>query len=325
MTDLEFWITPIGKSLGKGVIQTAQLFEKFGPVLPEKVEKVGFTTVYRHVEPDTLTGLASSAVSNESLSWLRDNCDALVFVSSSDSSVTPGAGNFVHSQLGLSASCQVLSVNDACTGFQRALDIASSLVSSGLATNILVLTADVYSHFFDDANIAVSTLFSDGAASVLVSKTRPQIDTALAPKLLRAVSRKRITRTDLAEILRIQITANEDDPKNGLVMQGGSVYSFVMTHAAEVITAIRGPVEETRQHWVLHQGSRLVVDSVSSLLGENGSDLFRAAHYGNVVGSSLPFQFFDIWDDVHESDSLCLLSFGVGMSIAGATYEVMGL
>lgn len=325
MSGLEVWITPIGKSLGANSIETAKLFEKFGPVLPDKVAKVGFTTVYRHVVPNTLTGLASSAVPSESLSWLRDNCDAMVFVSSSDSSVTPGAGNFVHRELGLSANCQVINVNDACTGFQRALDIASSLVSSELAHNILVLTADVYSHFFDDANIAVSTLFSDGAASVLVSKSRPQIDSALAPKLLTAVSRKRITRTDLAEILRIQIKSKEDDPKTGLVMQGGSVYSFVMTHAEEVITAIRRPAEETHQHWVLHQGSRLVVDSVSSLIGEHDLDLFRAAHYGNVVGSSLPFQFFDIWDDTQDGHSLCLLSFGVGMSIAGATYEVKSL
>ena len=325
MTDSEFWITPIGKSLGADSILTAQLFEKFGPVLPEKVEKVGFTTVYRHVQPNTLTRLASSAVPNEGLSWLRDNCDALVFVSSSDSSVTPGAGNFVHRQIGLTANCQVMNVNDACTGFQRALDIASSLVSSELADNILVLTADVYSHFFDEANIAVSTLFSDGAASVLVSKSRPQMDSVLAPKLFRAVSRKRITRTDLAEILQIEITSNEDAPRNGLVMQGGSVYSFVMTHAEEVIKTIRRPVEETHQHWVLHQGSRLVVDAVSSLLGEDSPDLFRAAHYGNVVGSSLPFQFFDIWDDVQKGDSLCLLSFGVGMSIAGATYEMLSL
>lgn len=325
----EFVLTPIGRALGGTRVDVSDLFERHGPVRPGLAEKTGFRWVHRMVEASGLAALAVSAVPESARDFLQANCNQLVVVSSSAQDVTPGVGSEIHQLLKLPPSCSVININDACTGFQTGLQIARTLLADDAVANILLVTVDGYSRFFSDSDLTVSPLFSDGSAAVLVSRSLPSsaISEYIPSKL---VVKARITETvgDLRDLLTI---SSEDQIRDGthpvLRMRGGEVFSFVAGRMPRLMAQLQtqvGGTEWDRVSWFVHQGSRLVVNHVGSLLDQPEDFLFRARDYGNVVSSSIPFQLQENWEYVRQSDLIGFVTFGVGMAISVSIFEVRG-
>lgn len=323
----EFVLTPIGCALGDQRIDVAELLERYGPVRPGLAEKTGFRWVHRMAEAHNLAGFAVSAVPESARAFIQANCDQLVVVSSSAQDVAPGIGSEIHQLLNLPASCAVININDACTGFQTGLQISRSLLSDDTIKNVLLITVDGYSRFFPDSDLTVSPLFSDGAAAVLVSRSLPDSRiTNYPPTTLLVKARVTETVGDLRELLTI---SSEDrlgvrTPPT-LTMRGGEVFSFVAGRLPRLLANLKTQMDETewdQVSWFVHQGSRLVVNHVGSSLGQPEDTLFRAKNYGNVVSSSIPFQLQDNWEHVTHSNFIGLVTFGVGMAISVSVLEV---
>jgi 3-oxoacyl-[acyl-carrier-protein] synthase-3 len=71
--------------------------------------------------------------------------------------------------------------------------------------------------------------------------------------------------------------------------------------------------------FLLHQGSRYIVDAVAKRLGFPEKCGFHAAEYGNTVSSSLPIM---LERNVTTEDRVLVLSgFGVGLSCASTVLK----
>lgn len=317
----KFFLTPIGRSLGHKTVQVAELLKRYGPARPGLVERTGFSQVHHLADEVSLAKFAVSAVSETARVFLRAKCDLLIAVSSSSEKITPGVGSEIHELLGLPDSCSVINVNDACTGFSNGLRVASLFLRDDAVKTILLVTVDAYSRFFPLGDLSVSPLFSDGTAAFLVSRSSPRsLLSVFAPTPLSLRASVIETAGSLRELLSI-------DSKLGsmtavaprLNMRGGEVFSFVAGRLPRLVANIKaqmGDEEFERVSWFVHQGSRLVVNHVSSVLGQQEDSLFRAKDYGNVVSSSIPFQLQDNWDELRKSELIGLVSFGVGMSLS---------
>ena len=318
------WLTPLGTALGSQPVEPSKLWSKFGPVNPDIPAKVGFKHLFKIAGDEDIVSLASRSVPEFSRGFIRAKCDLLLAVSSSFDNVTPGLASSLHDTLKLSRECSVLSLNDACTGFVKSLNIAVSMVASGLAKHVLVVLADTYSAFYSEEEIAVSTLFSDGASSFLVSKSRPVGFPEAAPIKFEAVSKSSATAGHLRSILEISREAGSTAEVSSLKMSGGAVYGFVVAQASTVVSNLVERAclkEEEKIRWYVHQGSALVVEAVSKTLGRDPGNLFRAKEYGNVVSSSIPFSLFEDWRDIEKGSMVGFLAFGVGMAVEGAIYK----
>jgi 3-oxoacyl-[acyl-carrier-protein] synthase-3 len=75
-----------------------------------------------------------------------------------------------HSRLLVRENCATLDVGGACLGLLNALAVAQSLICSGLAKTILVVTADVHSRTLTPGRVAgeFGGLFGDGASAFLL-------------------------------------------------------------------------------------------------------------------------------------------------------------
>ena len=82
----------------------------------------------------------------------------------------PSLCALLHSQLLMPENCGALDVGGACLGLLNALSVAQSLISSGQARNILVVTADVHSRTLRPGRVAgeFGGLFGDGASAFLL-------------------------------------------------------------------------------------------------------------------------------------------------------------
>lgn len=313
------WIYPLGHALGSEQVSAAALVEDFGPVRDDFLDKTGFETLYRSSADETGLSLAERAISSSPVWWTAD-VDALIYVTSTGDLVAPGNSHLLQDHLAMRADSLLLDLNDACTGFVRAIHLADTLVGSGAAGAVLVVLSDTYSKLYDPSQLKVSPLFSDGASAVIVSGSA----LASAPPDAHVRRWSVLSTWFLSEGGRsaeLSISRGVDSkPLGALEMNGGGVLNFVLKHldaAIADLTTEAGVAISDVDRWYVHQGSRTVVSAAERKLGVEAGSLFRSATYGNTVGSSLPFQLID--DDPAErgASTIGMLAFGVGLTMAG--------
>src|SRR5215467_9075977 len=84
----------------------------------------------------------------------------------------PSLAAQLHSRLLARENCGALDVGGACLGLLNALAVAQSLIASGSAQNIVVITADVHSRTLTPGRVAgeFGGLFGDGASAFLLRR-----------------------------------------------------------------------------------------------------------------------------------------------------------
>lgn len=310
------WVYGPSSALGSEKIDVAQLLDEYGPVRPDFMDKTGFHTLFATSSDVTGLDLGAEAAAALDQSWWGDVVDGLVYVSSTSALTAPGNAHLLQARLGLGKEIFVLDINDACTGFVRALAVVDAIIEAGLARTVMLVAADAYTKLYAPSELKVSPLFSDGASAFIISASPLDAVPAGVPghewEILATTFR---SEGDHASDLCI--TRSADSESGHLTMNGGAVYTFVLRNINEVVQDLEKKTGDLRDvSWFVHQGSRTVVNAVEKVVGADAGSLFRSAGYGNVVQSSIPFQ---LKDDVDEDDSILgFLGFGVGLTIAGA-------
>ncbi|MCX7521058.1 3-oxoacyl-ACP synthase III family protein [Microbacterium sp. STN6] len=316
MTD-SVWVYPLGAVLGGQPADVAELLTEHGPVRDGFLERTGFSTIYRSRDDQSSLSLALDAAVMSGSDWWKEQVDGIVSVTSTSELIAPGNAHLIQAALGLDREIFTLDVNDACTGFVRAFMVAKTLINGGLATTVLLTLADTYTKLFESSELKVSPLFSDGASALLISS----IQLPDPPKSVEARRWEVLAHSFLSEGARageLQIRRESGRDLGHLGMNGGAVFNFVLRSINACTSRLMeqsGVDLAEVDRWYVHQGSRAVVSAVEKALGVS-DDLFRSAEYGNVVGSSLPFQ---LHADQHERSDYLLgfLAFGVGLTIGG--------
>ena len=90
--------------------------------------------------------------------------------------VFPSLAAQLHSTLAARETCSALDVGGACLGLINGLAVAQSLIISGAARTVAVITADVHSRTLAPGRVAgeFGGLFGDGASAFLLSNVPPK-------------------------------------------------------------------------------------------------------------------------------------------------------
>lgn len=312
---LNFWIYELGTSLGSNRIQTSDLLSEFGPVREGFTDRTGFINLYSAGE-DTALSLSVGILKNK-IKMIEENTKigTLIFVGSSTEYQAPGNASLLHDALKLDKNVMTVDINDACTGFLKALLLTGSIQKTNQEGATLLVISDTYRKFFEESNLKLSPLFSDGCSAFLVSTNEVKgLRGQLAGRNWEVLGKSFATDGSKAQTLRIE--RNSESPNHSLQMDGAAVFQFVLGNAENTInqaTQKIDPIQRNTIQWFVHQGSRAVVNAMELVLGAEPDSLLRAREYGNVVGSSLPFQFGDIKNE--KNQLIGMISFGVGLSM----------
>ena len=169
-------------------------------------------------------------------------------------------------------------INNACTGFVSATDIADSYIKSGKAKTVLVVSAETLSRIVDYTDRSTCILFGDGAAAAVYQATEDETVGILST----------FTAADGsgAEYLHMEALPVEDplsgdrtvDPKaRFLKMQGAPVVRFTARAVPLAIdTALkRAGVTAEEIDWVVpHQANLRILDVIARQIpSAEGEDL----------------------------------------------------
>ena len=285
----------------------------------------------RPIAPDGVTALDMGFLATEKLFKHApleiDDVDALIFCTQTPDYILPPNSTLLHGRLGLKQSVMSFDITHACSGYIYSVGIANSLVRSGAAKNVLIVTSDTYSRLIHPQDRSTRPIFGDGAAACLVT------DHSL---FLHIKDIEYGTSGDLANRfivkqggMRFPGKANSGDiiSSNGRINSPDHIYMDgfgVLSFFNKIVPASVRSILKNNQleissisKFIFHQASQLALDSIKKSLNiPTDKVVIDMANTGNLVSSSIPVILTKLKADgqIQSGDWVIISGFGVGLS-----------
>lgn len=177
---------PKRKLLNEEIIQD---YYKFGGLQGYTSEDIfkqcGILNRYITLPEETTRTLGVEAAKKLFQEWQIDKSkiDYIIFVSDALDYKGPTTACLIQNDLELSENIGAIDILHGCTGWVYGLQIASALLISKQAENVLLITGDVPTKVIHPIDIETRSIFSDGAAATLISNNVLENGLNLSPDL----------------------------------------------------------------------------------------------------------------------------------------------
>ena len=308
---MTFEIDSIKYKLGEIALSVENICQSTGKNYERLVLRSGFEFVHRTLESEHEFFTDFLARELE----IRKG-DYVILVNQSMDALIPGKVSTLFANLGDARNVGFFEISDGCTGFARALIIGNAMLESGLATRVHIVCGEKYSRFYDNNDESVSPIFSD----------------AISATTLTSVGRNTIVGSRIANFFENSEAISVNSSDEGIVkihMEGARVLNWATREIPKVVSDL---LQESNlsideiDSWYVHQGSKIVVESIMDSLGVDPVAKFTASHIGNTVSSTIPIMLKDGQSSpdqqfIPEGYAICL-AFGVGLSIVAVLLKV---
>jgi 3-oxoacyl-[acyl-carrier-protein] synthase-3 len=218
----------------------------------------------------------------------------------------PHVSAIVHGHLGLPEDCASFDISLGCSGYVYALSIVRAFMKDNAIAKGLLFTADPYSDIIDSEDKNTAMLFGDAATVTLL-----ETGASLQPIAFDFGSKGSEYKSIFSD--------------GKLHMNGRAVFNFTASKIPLSIDKLllKAKLEKVDiKKWFFHQGSKYIVDTITSRLHINAEDvIFDMYRYGNTVSSSIPILLSQELGHLKAGDKIVLCGFGVGLSWAATVLE----
>ena len=169
------YIKGISYSLPEQVITNEDLVKEFPEWDVEKVyNKVGVKERHLAGKNETAGDLAEKAALKlfEEYQVSSSDIDFLLLCTQSPDYRLPSTACILQDRLGIPTSAGAFDFDLGCSGCVYGMAVAKGLIAAGLASNVLLLTAETYTKYLHPDDKSNRTIFGDGAAACLISKEK---------------------------------------------------------------------------------------------------------------------------------------------------------
>ena len=233
----------------------------------------------------------------------RKKIDFLIFVSQTSPYKLPSAACILQDKLSLRKNIMAFDVNQGCSGFIYALEVAKNLMkgNKGYKYGLIVLS-DTYTKFISKNNTSCRPIFSDASSSVLIKKTSKEF---LGSSEFG---------TDGSGAMSLKLSNNE------IYMDGAKIAIFSLSRIPMFIKSFlkNNKINNKKLKLLaLHQASKYVCDKIKNKLNlPNKKFYFNYTRIGNTVSSSIPIVLKDCdkRKTIKNNDTVVACGFGVGLS-----------
>ena len=241
---------------------------------------------------------------------------------------TPNTAAILQNKLGAGA-IGAFDINNACTGFVSATDIADCYIKSGKARTVLVVSAETLSRIVDYTDRGTCILFGDGAAAAVYRATEDE-SLGIQSTFVAADGSG-------AEYLRMEALPVEDpfaedrtvDPKaRFLKMQGAAVVRFTARAVPQAIdTALqRAGITADDIDWVVpHQANLRILDVIARRYHLPKEKVYvNMDRFGNTSSASVPICLNEMRRNglLREGQTIVCTGFGGGLTWGSMLFEI---
>ena len=325
------FIKGISYYLPQSVLTTEQLVSEFPEWSAEKVaQKVGVMSRHVAAPNETASDLAFKAAMQlfEEYDISPDEVDFVLFCTQSPDYFLPSSACLLQHRLGIPTSAGALDYNLGCSGCIYGLAMAKSLVVSGMAHNVLLLTAETYTKYLHPSDKSNRSIFGDGAAACLVSTDGFAVigefvlgtDGAGAENLIVKTGASRQKEKTGVETVDDEGHVFRDDY---LYMNGGAIFNFTLDIVPELLAKVyakNGIDSMSVDYFVLHQANKFMLNTIRKVCAIPKEKFYvNIENTGNTVSSTVFVAIKDCIEDgtITAGQRIAIAGFGVGLSWGG--------
>ena len=326
---MKAYIKAIEYYLPEKVLTNTEIAERFPEWSAEKVaSKVGITE--RHISGDNETAADMAYQAAEKLfkgnEGVREQVDFLLLCSQSVDYKLPSSSCILQNRLGLNTSCGAFDFNLGCSGYEYGLAVAKGLILSGIAKNVLLLTAETYTKYIHPEDKGNMTIFGDAATASLISTDGFAEIGEFVLGTDGSGAEGLIVKTKGAR--NPNVTGNRVEDENGniqwddnLFMDGKAIFDFT-SEAVPAMTEKLLKKENLKQDdidlWVFHQANKYMINYLRKLMCIDKDKFYVFMDkVGNTVSSTIPIALTEAKKEGKLHGNVLLAGFGVGLSWGG--------
>ena len=250
--------------------------------------------------------------------------DLVILGTTTPDGLFPGTASAVQDQIG-AKNAGAYDVNAACVGFLSALSAATSYITSGTYTRVLVIGTEVLSRIVNWQDRGTCVLFGDGAGAVIVEAA--EFGGPLSIVLHSDGSKREALYADGACSAR-DADGNPPPPHLCLInMDGPAIFKFAvqaMTSAVREATVKAGLTIDDIDVLMPHQANLRIIQGTAKQLGIDPEKAFINVHkYGNTSSATIPIALSEAQREgrLAEGARLAICAFGGGLVWGSMIYE----
>ena len=312
--------------LPETVLTNQDLEQEFPECSSSKIsDKIGINQ--RHIaKPDeTALDLAYMAASKLLQNFDKSKIDFLLLCTQSPEYHLPTTACILQNKLGLNTSIGAIDYPLGCSGYVYGLAIATSLVQSNIAKNVLLVTAETYSKFLYPKDKANRSIFGDAATATII--TENDIDQILKFDLGTdgsGMAHLIVPNGGMRNKIEIDPIEISDDngtrTNNHLYMDGAAIFNFTIENIPNTINNCLNKNEmrmDDIDYFVFHQANKFMLNHLRKKFKIPAEKFYiDMANTGNTVSCTIPIALKDCFDKglIKSGDKVLLCGFGVGLS-----------
>ena len=218
-----------------------------------------------------------------------------------------------------------IDVNLGCSGYIYGLAIAKCMVDSGIAQNVLLITAETYSKHINALDKSTRTIFGDGAAATLIGKEGMQIGdfdfgTDGTGKDLLIIPSGAARNPIVGKTFEKQDSDGNLRSSAELYMDGTGIFEFSIREVPKSINCLLKKQKLSKNEidlWVFHQANKYMLDFLRKKMEIDANKFYvNMEDIGNTVSVSIPIALKRAMQDgtIKNKNRIILCGFGVGLS-----------
>ena len=315
------------------VVTNSEIVNDFPEWSVEKIaDKVGVEN--RHVaEEETATDMAVLAAEQlfEENPIKKEDIDFVLFCTQSPDYFLPSSSCVIQNRLGLRTDIGAFDFNLGCSGYIYGLAVAKGLIVSGVAKNVLLLTAETYNKYIHPRDKGNRTIFGDAATATVVGLDGFAEIGEFSLGTNGKGSDNLIVRTGAAKHRTSLNDLSFDENGNPLssdylYMNGAKIFVFTQKNVPLNVkeTLLKNNLEDKDiQLYILHQANKYMLEFLRSKMGIDENRFFIGfKDVGNTVSNSIPISIVNAMKQNALHGNVLLCGFGVGYSWGGTVLKV---
>ncbi|MBE6434653.1 MAG: ketoacyl-ACP synthase III [Akkermansiaceae bacterium] len=325
---MKTFIKAISYYLPKRIQTNDALVSKFPEWNAAKVsEKVGVNSRHISASDETAGDMAEKAARKLFFEYNinPEDIDFILFCTQSPDYFLPSTSCVLQNRLGLKTTCGAFDFNLGCSGAVYGLAIAKGMITSRVARNVLLLTAETYTKYLHPSDKSNQSIFGDGAAACLISydglfeigEFVLGTDGSGAENLiLRSGAARCKQSTGFSEMDENGYTRWDDY----LYMNGNAIFNFTLStvpHLVSETLLVNSLSKEEVDYFVFHQANKFMLDSIRKVCKIPETRFYNSIeHTGNTVSSTVLIALKDAIQAnlITPGMKIMLAGFGVGLS-----------
>ena len=328
-------ISKIEHYLPKKILSNNDLEKEFPGLNINKIEKkIGIKE--RHIVKEDETALDLALIAGKKIleNYDKDKIDFLLFCTQSPEYYLPSGACILQDKLGLNKNIGAFDYNLGCSGFVYGLALAKSLITSKIATNILLITSETYTKHIHPRDKGNRTIFGDAAAATIIEKSEEeQIGEFVLGTDGSGYKNLIVPNGGLRN--RYNPNAKEIDEgsdsirtDNNLYMNGPEIFNFTIKVVPKLVLQVleKNKINlEDLDFVIFHQANKYIIEYLRKKIKIPKNIFYiNLLTTGNTSSNTIPIGIKESLDNkvIKKKDKVLLVGFGVGYSWGGTIITI---